>query len=53
MADAFAQALDVVAHFDHVVFAIRDNLPGTPVHAAFAQHVSPTADEGTSGNHRG
>ncbi|WP_370461444.1 hypothetical protein [Micromonospora sp. Llam0] len=50
VADAFAQALDAVAHFDHVVFAIRDNLPGTPVRAAFAERFSPTAGERTSGD---
>lgn len=53
VADAFAQALDAVAHFDHVVFAIRDNLPGTPVHAAFAQHFSPMAGEYADGDPRG
>ncbi|WP_326553386.1 TIGR02452 family protein [Micromonospora sp. NBC_01813] len=53
VADAFAQALNAVQHFDHVVFAIRDNLPGTPVHAAFAQRFSPAADERTSGEPRG
>ncbi|ROO59749.1 uncharacterized protein (TIGR02452 family) [Micromonospora sp. Llam0] len=52
VADAFTHALNAVAHFDHVVFAIHDNLPGTPVHTAFAQRFSPTTDERTSGEPR-
>lgn len=37
VADAFAHALKSVPHFDFVVFAIRDRLPGTPVYHAFAE----------------
>jgi uncharacterized protein (TIGR02452 family) len=35
VADAFAEALGAVDHFDRVVFAILDGLRGTPVRAAF------------------
>ncbi|MBV1854794.1 TIGR02452 family protein [Catellatospora tritici] len=38
VAGAFADALRAVDRFDHVIFAIYDNLPYTPVHAAF-EHV--------------
>ncbi|GIG00035.1 TIGR02452 family protein [Catellatospora citrea] len=37
VAQAFAGALRTVDRFDRVVFAIYDNLPGAPVHAAFAR----------------
>ncbi|GGO25493.1 TIGR02452 family protein [Micromonospora parathelypteridis] len=37
VADAFAYALREVDRFDHVVFAIHDNLPGTPVYRTFAE----------------
>ncbi|MEV0459870.1 TIGR02452 family protein [Catellatospora methionotrophica] len=37
VAQAFADALGVVDRFDRVIFAIYDNLSGTPVHAAFAR----------------
>ncbi|WP_328373307.1 hypothetical protein OHQ88_04890 [Micromonospora zamorensis] len=37
VADAFDHALREVDRFDHVVFAIRDNLPGTPVYRTFAE----------------
>ncbi|MBB5874519.1 uncharacterized protein (TIGR02452 family) [Allocatelliglobosispora scoriae] len=43
VAAAFAGALREVPAFDRVVFAIYDNLTGTPVHAAFA------AEFGTGG----
>ena len=36
VADAFAHALKALPHFDSVVFAVRDRLPGTPVYHAFA-----------------
>ncbi|MFI5906761.1 TIGR02452 family protein [Dactylosporangium sp. NPDC051541] len=36
VARAFAEALQRVPCFDHVVFAIYDRLPRTPVHQAFA-----------------
>jgi uncharacterized protein (TIGR02452 family) len=36
VADAFAHALKSLPHFDFVVFAIRDRLPGTPVYHTFA-----------------
>ncbi|MEV0606534.1 TIGR02452 family protein [Polymorphospora rubra] len=38
VADVFATALRAVDRFDHVVFAIHDNLPGTPVYATFRRH---------------
>ncbi|WP_155374987.1 TIGR02452 family protein [Catellatospora vulcania] len=37
VAQAFADALRTVDRFDRVVFAIYDNLSGTPVHATFAR----------------
>lgn len=40
VADAFADALRQVPAFDRVVFAIRDNLSGTPVHAAFVRRFT-------------
>ncbi|WLS44690.1 TIGR02452 family protein [Micromonospora profundi] len=49
VADAFAEALQVVDRFDHVVFAIRDGLPGTPVYRAFVQRFPPTAVDGAGG----
>lgn len=36
VADAFAHALKSLPHFDFVVFAVRDRLPGTPVYHTFA-----------------
>jgi uncharacterized protein (TIGR02452 family) len=42
---AFAEALHVVDRFDHVVFAIRDGLPGTPVYRAFAKRLAGSAEE--------
>jgi len=36
VADGFAHALKTLPHFDFVVFAVLDRLPGTPVHRAFA-----------------
>jgi uncharacterized protein (TIGR02452 family) len=38
VADAFARALASVNWFDHIVFAIRDRLPGAPAYRAFAGH---------------
>ncbi|MFF4875127.1 TIGR02452 family protein [Micromonospora sp. NPDC000668] len=35
VAGAFADALQTVDRFDHVVFAIYDSLPGAPVYDAF------------------
>ncbi|MGC4772628.1 hypothetical protein ACLQ25_27110 [Micromonospora sp. DT44] len=50
MAGAFADALHVVDRFDHVVFAIRDELPGTPVYRAFRKRlVGSVEDSPTSG----
>ncbi|MEW2143270.1 TIGR02452 family protein [Micromonospora vinacea] len=43
VADTFANALREVDRFDHVVFAIRDNLPGTPVYRTFAERFPGTA----------
>ncbi|NUT37602.1 MAG: TIGR02452 family protein [Hamadaea sp.] len=37
VAGVFAEALAEITAFDLVVFAVRDGLPGTPVHAAFAR----------------
>ncbi|MFG1777706.1 TIGR02452 family protein [Micromonospora sp. NPDC049048] len=37
VAEAFADALRAVDRFDRVVFAIRDNLSGTPVYHAFTR----------------
>ncbi|WP_091652853.1 TIGR02452 family protein [Micromonospora pallida] len=53
VADAFADALHVVDRFDHVVFAIRDGLPGTPVYRAFMERFSGTAVKSAGGNDRG
>lgn len=44
VAHAFADALAAVDRFERVVFAIRDGLPGAPVHAAFvARFGGPTS----------
>ncbi|WP_309232064.1 TIGR02452 family protein [Micromonospora tarensis] len=40
VADAFVYALRQVDRFDHVVFAIHDNLPGSPVYRTFAERLS-------------
>ncbi|MGW0215159.1 TIGR02452 family protein [Micromonospora chokoriensis] len=42
VAGAFAEALQVVDRFDHVVFAIHDALPGTPVYRTFVERFSGT-----------
>ncbi|MGW3892101.1 TIGR02452 family protein [Micromonospora chokoriensis] len=42
VAGAFAEALQVVDRFDHVVFAIHDGLPGTPVYRAFVERFPGT-----------
>ncbi|MET8200831.1 TIGR02452 family protein [Micromonospora taraxaci] len=42
VAGAFAEALQVVDRFDHVVFAIHDNLPGTPVYRTFVERFPGT-----------
>ncbi|MFG1885738.1 TIGR02452 family protein [Micromonospora sp. NPDC049102] len=42
---AFAEALHVVDRFDHVVFAIHDGLPGTPVYRAFVKCLAGSADD--------
>ncbi|MCM0677721.1 TIGR02452 family protein [Micromonospora phytophila] len=44
VAGAFAEALHVVDRFDHVVFAIRDGLPGTPVYRAFVEGFPGTGE---------
>ncbi|MEU4782653.1 TIGR02452 family protein [Micromonospora sp. NPDC023633] len=51
VADAFADALREVDRFDRVVFAIRDNLSGTPVYGAFVARFRTTTP-GPAG-HRG
>ncbi|WFF03765.1 TIGR02452 family protein [Micromonospora sp. WMMD964] len=43
VAGAFAEALRVVDRFDHVVFAIHDGLPGTPVYRAFVERFPGSA----------
>ncbi|MGW5556552.1 TIGR02452 family protein [Micromonospora sp. NPDC003944] len=43
VADAFAEALRVVDRFDHVVFAIRDGLPGAPVYRTFVERFPGTS----------
>ncbi|MEW1587650.1 TIGR02452 family protein [Micromonospora vinacea] len=43
VADTLADALREVDRFDHVVFAIRDNLPGTPVYRTFRERFPGTA----------
>lgn len=53
VAGAFADALGVVDRFDHVVFAIRDGLPGTPVYRTFVERFSGTAVGSASGHDRG
>jgi uncharacterized protein (TIGR02452 family) len=40
VADAFAVALAEVPHFDRVIFAILDTLPGTPVRRAYEKQFS-------------
>ncbi|MGC4879790.1 TIGR02452 family protein [Micromonospora sp. DT43] len=53
VADAFAAALREVDRFDHVVFAIRDNVPGTPVLRTFAERFPATpADPAVGGERR-
>ncbi|MEV4763075.1 TIGR02452 family protein [Micromonospora chokoriensis] len=42
VAGAFADALQVVDRFDHVVFAIHDGLPGTPVYRTFVERFPGT-----------
>ncbi|MEV1157103.1 TIGR02452 family protein [Micromonospora chokoriensis] len=42
VAGAFAEALQVVDRFDHVVFAIHDGLPGTPVYRTFVERFPGT-----------
>ncbi|MEU0551636.1 TIGR02452 family protein [Micromonospora sp. NPDC005979] len=50
VAGAFADALHVVDRFDHVVFAIHDGLPGTPVYRAFRKRLAGSAEDSpTSG----
>ncbi|MEV4823244.1 TIGR02452 family protein [Micromonospora sp. NPDC049274] len=53
VADAFADALREVDRFDHVVFAIRDNVPGTPVFRTFAERFAGTAADPSVGGERG
>ncbi|MEU8256481.1 TIGR02452 family protein [Micromonospora inaquosa] len=50
VAGAFADALQVVDRFDHVVFAIHDGLPGTPVYRTFAKRF-PGAAARSAGDH--
>ncbi|MET8281744.1 TIGR02452 family protein [Micromonospora sp. NPDC005174] len=45
VAGAFAEALHVVDRFDHVVFAIHDGLPGTPVYRAFVKRLAGSAED--------
>ncbi|MEU8419714.1 TIGR02452 family protein [Micromonospora sp. NPDC048835] len=54
VADAFAEALRVVDRFDHVVFAIRDGLPGTPVHRTFVERFlgTPVGSPAAEGDDR-
>ncbi|MDG4837654.1 TIGR02452 family protein [Micromonospora sp. WMMD967] len=42
VAGAFAEALQAVDRFDHVVFAIHDGLPGTPVYRTFVERFPGT-----------
>ncbi|MFG1919026.1 TIGR02452 family protein [Micromonospora sp. NPDC048898] len=53
VADAFAYALREVDRFDHVVFAIRDNVPGRPVYRTFVERFPGTAADPTVGSGRG
>ncbi|MBG6105731.1 uncharacterized protein (TIGR02452 family) [Micromonospora vinacea] len=53
VAETFADALREVDRFDHVVFAIRDNLPGTPVYRTFAEHFPGTAADPAVDSERG
>ena len=53
VADAFADALRMVDRFDRVVFAIRDNLSGTPVYGAFAERFGTSAPEPAGDARRG
>ncbi|MEU8301833.1 TIGR02452 family protein [Micromonospora sp. NPDC048909] len=53
VAGAFADALQMVDRFDHVVFAIRDGLPGTPVYRTFMERFPGTVADSTAGNERG
>ncbi|MEU7587738.1 TIGR02452 family protein [Micromonospora sp. NPDC049230] len=53
VADAFASALRAVDRFDHVVFAIRDNVPGRPVYRTFAERFPGTAADLAVGSGRG
>ncbi|MGK5519667.1 TIGR02452 family protein [Micromonospora sp. URMC 107] len=49
VAGAFADALREVDRFDRVVFAIRDNLSGTPVYGAFVARFRTTAPDPAAG----
>ncbi|WP_433650063.1 TIGR02452 family protein [Micromonospora zamorensis] len=53
VADTFAYALREVDRFDHVVFAIHDNLAGTPVYRTFAERFPGTAADPAVGSERG
>ncbi|MEU1587011.1 TIGR02452 family protein [Micromonospora sp. NPDC005710] len=52
VAEVFADALREVDCFDHVVFAIRDNLPGTPVYRTFAERFPGTAADPAASERR-
>ncbi|MEU8088194.1 TIGR02452 family protein [Micromonospora sp. NPDC049101] len=53
VADAFAYALREVDRFDHVVFAIRDTVPGTPVYRTFVARFPRAAADPAVGSERG
>ncbi|MEV4118652.1 TIGR02452 family protein [Micromonospora sp. NPDC049645] len=53
VADAFAHALREIDRFDHVVFAIHDSLPGTPVFRTFVQRFPGSAEAPAVGSERG
>ncbi|MFI7662232.1 TIGR02452 family protein [Micromonospora parva] len=50
VAGAFADALQMIDRFDHVVFAIHDGLPGAPVYRTFAARFRGSAGE-SAGDH--
>lgn len=50
VAGAFADALQMIDRFDHVVFAIHDGLPGAPVYRTFAARFPGSAGE-SAGDH--
>ncbi|WP_030491980.1 TIGR02452 family protein [Micromonospora chokoriensis] len=53
VANAFAYALREVDRFDHVVFAIHDNLPGTPVYRTFVERFPDSAADSAVPSERG